>query len=299
MITPNVAGGGYYFQISSEAGKWSWKVSANNIRSVGQYFYVSEINSPFGRLVDVDYPIPGDVVDAIYESLQSFKSQLDPALSLTSSSSVSVTVSEGDANFQGGPITFVNSGAFGSMLCVTATPNVPWLVPVPSVVSGIGKNQSGGLSYRIINQDLLSDSSPYSALLNLQSNSSAPPVSVSFSVNVLPRPVTSLNVQYLSFTYTLATQSATLPQTFTITNVGPIGSLLNYVITKAAENAPWCTFSPSAGGPLSSGQSQQVTVTVGSLGIPWVPANYSTTLVINSRNSSNGPQVVVVNLTVV
>ena len=299
MGNVGVSGGGFDFDLCSVGGRWKWKVIANNVVGAGQLFYVTDIWTPFGRLPDVDVPIPGDVVSAMAESLVQFQQQLAPLLALSGPSSFSVTVTEGDSTYEIGDATFTNVGAFGSFMNVTATPSAPWESVSPSFVSGIGKNQSSHVTIRVNPAVMLSSSSPYQGFVNLQDNRvPATVLPVQVNVTVLPRPSIAVSSATITLTFDLNTQAPGGAQALVVTNSGPLTSLLTYTLSKIQNVSPWLAFTPQGDGPIQSGATSSVTVSVVTSGVPRIAGTYTDTIKINSGNASNAPVLVVVNLIV-
>ncbi len=299
MPTPSVMGGGFTYTLESVGGKWSWKIVSNTILSATQYFYVSDIYTPFGKLSDVDSPIPSDVVSAMWESLNQFIQQLSPTLSVTSSTTLNYTVSEGTGLSEFDGITFTNTGAVGSVMNVAITGSLPWLSASPSSVTGIQKNGVGSTKVRVNSNDLMSTNSPYVGYLSVQNLSNvSQTVPVSVNVNVLPRPTILLSNSRVTFTSNTLFQSHDGPQDLYISNMGPLTSVLNYKVSKAQNSSPWLKVTPTAGGALGSGIQETVTLSLVSQCLPIIPGEYTETLVFTSVNATNTPQVVVVNLIV-
>jgi pimeloyl-ACP methyl ester carboxylesterase len=86
-------------------------------------------------------------------------------------------------------------------------------------------------------------------------------------------------------------------QTFTIKNVGPAGSALNYT---ASADAPWLGLpgSPSSIIPLAAGASVARTVSVNSGGLSASKSPYTATITVSDPASSNRSQTIAVTLTI-
>lgn len=250
-MATRVAGGGFSFSIASVGGTWSWTVAADNVLNAGQFVQVRDVVTPYGPLSVANVPLPGDVVAAMAASLTDFQSQLAPSIYLTSASSFSATVTEAGAAQDVAAVAFLNAGAFGSYMSVTAAPDAPWLSSTPSVVSGLGKNEAGQVEARVSPASMLASSSPYVGHLNLQDNASHV-VPVTFNVTVLPRPTVGLSPASVSLTYSL-TGGSPAPLAIMVTNSGPPGSILNFALAKVQNQSSWLGVAPTSGGPLGSG----------------------------------------------
>jgi len=294
-----ITGGGFYYSLISVGGKWTWKVITNNVVNSGQYYYVDDINSPFGPLSVVNSPIPADVVSSMADSLSVFQQQLLPNLYLASGSTLSITVTEGDPVTEVGLISFVNTGALGSFLSVGCSPSEIWTIINPTSVLGLNKNQAGSTSVKIDPSDLLSTDSPYSSVTTL-SNLSVPlnSVSVTLNVEVLPRPELSLSVSTIEFTYNIASNTSSGPIDVDITNSGPLTSILECYLSKIQNRSPWLSFIPTSLGPVDSGDSETVTFTLSVSGITKISGTYTETVSVYSNNASNSPAILTIELIV-
>lgn len=300
-MATSVRGNGVQFSLASVGGTWYWTVQTNNIRGGGQLYEVVNIQSPYGALAAVNQPIPGDVALAIGSSITELQSQFDPLVSLVTGepSSYNVTVTEGDAARLLGDVEFQNSGAFGSFLTVTATPNVPWLSSTPSTVRGLGKNEQGQVSLTLKPSTLLSTDSPYSGVLNLQDNRSTPTtLPITVTVTVLPKPTIGLSHTELTLTYAISTASSGGSQQLTVTNSGPATSELTVALSKVQNSSAWLQFSPTSLGPLDSGDSAIATFSLNAGNIPQLAGVYTENILVSTANATNNPQVVTIKLVV-
>src|ERR1700734_1104089 len=146
-----VNSGGFGFSVQSVGGVWNWFVKANNIQGLGQLYQIDNIITPYGKFVDAQIPLPGDVVIAMASSLQEIQQQLAPLVMLLSGTplSYSVTVTEGDPSTYVATVPFTNAGAFGSFLSSASTSDSSWLTAVPSNIVGIGKNQPAQIKMNV------------------------------------------------------------------------------------------------------------------------------------------------------
>lgn len=284
-----VSGGCFDFKIESTGGYWSWSVRADNTQGLGQYYFVDNIYTPYGPLFNTQIPIPSDVITSMSTSIIDIQNQLSPLLALNNSdSSFIFTITEGDPNVFIGTVEVQNIGAFGSFMTATATPSVSWLTASPSSLDSIGKNEIGSFNFTLLTNTLLNSNSPYSGVINLQDQRTPPTIiPIVVSVVVLPRPVISTNITTISLTYIIVTGTPGSAQALTIQNAGPVGSQLNFTTSKLG-NASWLTVTPSSGGPLNSGDTDQITFSVVSASVPMSPGTHNETVRISSPNASNG-----------
>ena len=290
--------GRFGFTQTSVDGVWSWSVVVQNMTYVGQYFYVSDITTPFGTIDVVDSPIPSDVIIAMHESLSAVSDQLVPSITLSSAPIVSTAV-EGDQTSIIGSVVITNSGALGSMLSVSASVSVPWLSTTPVLVTGVGVGQTASFSVVADPSDLIPANSPYSGVITIQDVSRPlSHVDVNVTLNVLPAPIISALPASIELTYDLSDCSPGPDVVLTVENSGPALSIMSFSIAKVLDRSPWLSISPISGGPIDSGDSLPVTMSVIEHLVPQTVGIYSDTLVITSQTATNSPFYVPVTLTV-
>jgi hypothetical protein len=297
----NVSSSSVGFSLSSVGGTWSWTVRSNNVYGGSQLYQVDEILTPWGRLSDVESPIPADVVEAMAASISDLRGQLAPLLSLVQGvSSFNVTVTEGDSVSSAASVLVQNSGAFGSFMTATGTPSAPWLSVDPSSLSGVPRGGQGTFNVRVIPSTLLSNSSPYVGTVNLQDNRTPSTViPLTFVVTVLPKPAISLSVTDVTFTFSLSTMTSGMSTgTVTVTNAGPPNSLLNFTVGKLNNCSPWLVVSPTSGGPLAVGGSSDLSLSLTTANVPGIPGVYTETVQVSSTTASNSPKTFTVQLVV-
>lgn len=299
-MATNVRGGGFKFDVCSIGGRWEWDVTASNVQNGGQFYQVENIRSPFGALANTDLPIPGEVITAMAESLASLQQQLQPRVALTGPASFSLTVTEGDPVIGAGAVEFANVGAFGSFMTATASPNSPWLSVDPPSVAGIDKNGSGQISVRVDPRILLATSSPYLGYVNVQDNASPPTlIPVPVNVTVMPRPAIGLSSDAAALAFYLSSMVPAGTASVTITNTGPLTSLLSFTVAKVQNQSPWLAVAPASGSSVPSGGAVTVVLSLVSDNVPSIPGVYTEILRVASPNASNSPLEITVTLTVI
>lgn len=301
-MAANVSGGCFKFDTESTGGTWAWTVRSNNLQGLGQLYEVIDITTPWGPFTIAEIPLPGGVVTAMADSLTQVQDQLAPLLALVDPTvtSFNITIVEADPNQDIGSVAIMNSGAFGSFMTAAATPNSPWLEVTPSSVSGIGRNEQATFDISLLTATLLNSESPYNGKVTFQDNRTPPTlIEVSVTATVLPRPAISTSPSSISLSFFSSTGVPGGAQQLTVQNSGPVGSTLEYTVAKLNNTSPWMNFTPTSGGPLSSGQSDIVTISVNTSGASSLtPGSYSDTLRISSTRASNSPVDVLVTLTV-
>jgi hypothetical protein len=294
-----VAGSKYSFSTQSVGGTWGWSVKADNTLGIGQLFQFVDITTPYGPLFQVEIPIPGDVIQEMAGSLFEVQSQLAPLMALIQPAvPFNIIIVEGDPNRAVGSVEVKNIGAFGSFMQATATPDSAWLSADPSIVQGIGKNQTAGFNVSLLTATLLASGSPFNGNVNLQDNRNPPTIiPIPVTVTVFPRPVIGTSPAQLSFTYIVSTGVPSGALAITVENTGPLQSSLEF--TAAVVNgSAWLALVPTSGGPLDPGQTAQITASLNISRVPLGPGVYSDFIRISSGTASNSPVDIPVTLTV-
>lgn len=297
-----VSGSAFEFSLESTGGLWRWKVVSQNIYGAGVFYEVVGVETPWGSLYQTAIPIPADVVTAMAAAIVDIQQQLAPLLVLQnpSQNSFVVTVTEGDPSSVVATVPFYNGGAFGSSLTATSTPSAPWLKSDPGQVGSLGKNDQGQFVVTLLTGSLLASGSPYLAVVNLQDNHlPSTLIPLAFSVTVLPRPTVAVDQTALVFSWYQSTSSGDGPLTVSVSNSGPPNSILDWESGHLHGNSAWFSSSPTSGGPLSSGGSDAVQVSLVPARIPSVPGSYVDVLRFSSPNASNGYVDVSVTLNVI
>ena len=288
----------FIFKKFSIGGQWSWQVQAVNTPT--QSYQVSDIITPFGRLTDIHTPIPGDIISEMASSIVQLQNQLSPMLSLVSGTPIAygVTITEGDLTKQIAVIPFQNIGALGSFMSVTSTPSTPWLSSVPAITSGLNKNDKGQSVIWLKTNDLLANRSPYSGVVNFQDNRNTPTIiPININVIVLPRPIIGNSPSNINFSYIVPGYISNSPITLIVSNTGPVGSLLNFKVSKA-NNSSWLKIEPQDGGPLASGGTSNILCSLIPASIPNFSGVLSEIIMVTSNNTLISPINIPVTLTV-
>jgi len=114
-------------------------------------------------------------------------------------------------------------------------------------------------------------------------------IAVQYNFSEHPKPTIGLNPTSLTFNAVVGGSNPS-PQTVTISNTGPAGSVLSWT---AADDAAWLSESPTSG-LLGGGASEPMTVSVNISGLP--AGTYHATITVSDPNSTNSPQTVNVTL---
>lgn len=292
------SGGGFTFSLASVGGTWRWTVVASSLNAPVQNYQVQDIVTPYGAFGVVNSPLPADVVGAMAQSITDVRDQIKPHLALVSSTtSFSLGITEGDARCSAGSVQVRNNGAFGSFISLAATADVPWLAVLTPATIGVGKGEIATFSFDVVPDSMLASGSPYVGHIRIQDlNDSGSYVLATVTVLVLPRPVIQVNTQTVSMTWSVSAPTPVVSN-LVIANNGPGTSSLSCTASKVS-NVPWLTVTPAAAGPLASGATATLAMSIVAAAVPPVLGDYIETIRIASPNASNSPVDVRVTLTV-
>lgn len=277
----------YQFQVALPHGIWRWVTRVDVSLAMPQY-EVRDVRSPYGTLRDM-IPIPGPVVTAMANSIVTCQQAFAPAI-MISPTTLTFTVTQGQGVSMPQLVTITNNGVFGSLLSAAITTSAPWLQTIPANITGLAFNEAGSFNVTADSTALLASSSPYSETIMISDAAATnSPQTIAVTVNVLPVATIAVNVTQLTFTVAAPLFPNPYPpvpsQQFTLSNSGPAGSQLTYLIQKLIGNSPWLvSFTPFMGN-LASTQSQAVTVAVAP---PpnYLPGTYSETLRISGFSTN-------------
>ena len=286
----------YQFQLQVPEGTWYWTARVD-VSQASPTYAIRDIRSPFGLLRD-SIAIPGAVVTEMADALTTLQSAFAPSI-LLNLTSLTLTLDEGRGWSEAQDVLVTNAGVFGSLLAPTLTTSAVYVRATPARLGGLSFNESATVSLMADSTALLASGSPYAATVLVQ-DSSAVNTPQTISLVLVVRPKAHIHAAPdLAFVVTKPTSGPfpTIPgQTFTVTNSGDAGSVLDYQITKLCGNSSWLVSYSPVSGTLASVASAIVSVTVrppDTLG----PGIYTETLRV-SGYSDNSYQDVAVTLTV-
>ena len=240
-------------------------------------------------------PIPGPVILAMATSITTVQQSFAPAILLSPPGTLSFTLNEGQGVSVPQTISITNNGIFGSLLSTAITTSAPWLQVTPANIGGLAFNETGSFNVSADSSSLLASGSPYTGTITVQDPSASNnPQTIPFSVTVLPQATIAVSPATLIFTVASPLYPSPFPpvpaQSFALSNSGPSGSQLTYLVQKLIGNSPWLTsFTPFMGN-LASGQSQNITVSVAPLPNTY-PGTYTETLQISGFSTNMIAQV--------
>ena len=262
-LAANLQSHDYSFTYQVSQGIWRW-TTRMDISGASPAFVVYNIVSPFGILRD-SIPIPGPVVTAMAESITELQAQFRPAILFGPPSLLTFNVDEGRgfSPQQDGLLT--NTGVYGSLLDASLTPSATYLSVSPAVIGNLGFQESG--TFLVSVDSTLLTVGTYNATI-LAQDDTATNNPQSFPVTIIVRPKATISIVPVTLTFNvvkpLTGPFPVLPnQVFTITNTGPAGSVLEFLVQRLnCASESWLTgFTPTSG-TLLSGQSQNITVQV-------------------------------------
>ncbi len=244
---------------------WRWK-TRTDLTGAAPAFQVIDIVTPFGVLRD-SVPLPGEIVQAMSESIDSLKMNFKAKLLVGPPSSLTFNVDEGRGFSLPQTAQITNNGVYGSLLAGTLATSASYIHVDPAVVGHLAFNQTGTFEVTVDSTDLLTSSSPYNGSITIQDTSALnSPQTLPITINVRPKASISASPTQLTFTVARPLSGAfpSIPtQQFTLQNNGPSGSVLDYQIvrlTGLSDN--WLAgFTPMTG-ILNAAQTQSITVTV-------------------------------------
>lgn len=255
----------YQFEYSVPAGKWFWTTRVDVSQSVPAY-QVRDIKSPYGLLRD-SIPIPGEVIQAMADSIVELKSNFAPTILIGPPTSLVFEVDEGRGYSEPQSVLITNRGVFGSILGASLTSSASFVKVSPSSVGGLAVNEGGDFTVEVDSTGLLAANSPYPESVAVQDPSATNnPQTVPVLINVRPKALITSSDLLIIFNVVrpLNGQFPQVPtQTFSVGNAGPLGSVLEYdirALTGLCGN--WLRSWLPAEGTLQSGQGELITVTV-------------------------------------
>lgn len=292
-------GGGFSFNLASSAGgTWQWTVAAMNLQVPSLPYQIQDITTPYGPMNVAAIPLPADVVQAMAQSITDVMNQIKPRMTLVSSqTSFSVGVTEGDPRRSVGAVQIRNDGGFGSFLSASATPDVPWLVVLTPEITGIARGATAQFNFDLVPDALLAAQSPFTGHVTIRDVADATSfITITVTVLVIPRPAINVSTQNVAMLWSVSNATPVV-QYVTVTNSGPGTSNLSFTTTKLT-NAPWLMISPESGGPLPAGTGQTLTFSIRGSSVPQPIGTYTETVRVYSTNASNSPIDIQVTLTV-
>ena len=287
----------YQFSIQTLEGSWRWTTRVDVSGPFPQYS-VRDIFTPFGLIRD-RVPIPGEIIQAMAESITELQASFPPSI-LLAPTSVTFTLDEGRGVSDPETIQITNSGVFGSLLSASLTTSASYLDIAPPQVGNLAFNEAGTFDLTADSTNLLATASPYLSTVMVQdATASNTPQSVAVTVVVRPKATILLLPVLLTFTVVKPPSGPFPPiptQTFQIQNTGLPTSVLEFLVQKLTGCGTWIVGINPFMGSIPGGGTQVVVVSVApDASLP--VGTYTETLRV-SGYSSNFYQDIVVTLNV-
>ena len=262
-LASNIQSQDYQFRYQTLQGFWAW-TTRMDVSQAAPVYQIRNITSPFGLLRD-SVPIPGDVVQAMATSITELSQAFAPTI-LLSPTTLTFTLDEGRGFGDAQTVTVTNSGIYGSLLDVSLTSSAAYLTVAPASVGNLAANEAGSFDVQATSVDLVAANSPYAATILLQDvTATNSPQTLPVVVVVRPKAIIQLSTIALNFIVVKPISGAFPPipvQTFTITNGGPTGSVLEFLVQKLCGASDWLvSFAPTTG-TLAALGTQAVSVLV-------------------------------------
>jgi hypothetical protein len=231
-------------------------------------FQILGITTPYGILRD-SIPIPGDVVQAMGDSITEITSNFPPSILLTPPSSPLVfEVDEGRGFSVAQNVILTNNGVFGSLLGTSITSSAAYVSVSPANVGNLAASESGSFDVAVDSTSLLSSSSPYSETVDIQDPAATnTPQTLPITINVRPKATIDATPVLLNFSVIKPLDGSDFPpipsQPLTVENTGPSGSVLDFQIQALTGTAVnWLSGFAPVTGTLTSGATQITNVSV-------------------------------------
>lgn len=282
----------YQFQVSLASGAWKWttRVDVSGSQVATQ---IRDVISPFGLLRD-SIPIPGEVAQAMAESIEQVVNTYAPSI-LLSPTTLSFVVDEGRGGSAAQPVQVTNNGILGSLLSVQVTASAPYLAATPANVSGLASNVSGTFCVSVDSTDLVAAASPYTATLKVQGHMATnTPQDIPVEVTVRPKATIFAGATNLEFHVTAPLNGLYPPvpsQIVALSNSGPGTSVLDYQIRQLV-GASWLAAVSPTHGQISGSTARPITVLV-SPPDGTLPGIYTETLRISGYSTNMIEDIVV------
>jgi len=253
----------YGYQVAE--GRWVWTTQVD-VTLASPVYRITNIVSPYGILRDT-IPIPGEVITAMSDSIAEIQQQFPPTILLGPPTSLTFTVDEGRGFSPSQNVVLTNTGVYGSLLGTTLVASASYILVDPETVGNLSFNESGAFDVSVDSTDLLAASSPYVGSVTVQDvHATNSPQLLPVNIIVRPKAVIDLSVPSLSFSVVKPLTGVFPPipsQDFTIENIGPSGSVLDYQVQRVGTAShTWLTSFSPVSGTLGSAETDIVTVNV-------------------------------------
>lgn len=284
----------FSFESSTTRGKWRWLTVAD-LTGASPSYRIEGVQSPYGRLRD-EIPIEGSVVVDMAASISTVSTAFSPSILIGPPTPLSFVVDEGRGVSVPLSSLVTNNGSFASLLSADLSPSAAYVLVSEDTLGGLSQNESAPFEVSVDSTNLSSVGSPYAASVTVSSASATNSPQV-LPINIVVRPKATITLLPLALTFTVV-KPLTGPfpviadQTFDITNSGPAGSVLEFLVQKLTGLSPWLTGITPTLGSLASGATSTVTVSV-SPAESLLTGTYTETLRVSGYSTNNYQDVTV------
>jgi hypothetical protein len=199
------------------------------------------------------------------QSIDELSQAFAPSMYL-SASSLSFIVDEGRGFSEAQQVQLSNDGVYGSLLSAQFITTDAYLRVSPSTLGALSFNEGGVVDVTVDSTSLVAAGSPYTASITVQDpRATNNPLTIAVDVTVRPKAHVDVAPTSLTFTVTkpLTGPFPAIPsQTFILSNTGPAGSVLDYIIQRLTGCCNWLIDISPYTGQVAGGGSQNVVVTV-------------------------------------
>lgn len=263
-LASNLQSQSYEFQLDTSTGRWKW-TTQYDISGAVAMFRIVNIVSPYGILRD-SVPIPGDVIEAMATSITEIRANFPASILVGPPSSLVFEVDEGRGFSAPQEVGVTNGGVYGSLLSAALATSADYVTTDPVQMAGLAFNQAGAFEVVVDSTNLLAANSPYAEIVTVSDpNADNSPQTLAITINVRAKAVITLAPTTLNFSVQrpLTGVFPVIPtQSFTVSNTGPAGSVLEYQIQRVGCSGTWLKSFGPVSGSLDSGQSEQITINV-------------------------------------
>lgn len=267
---------------------WRWKTRLD-VTGAYPVYAVVEIVTPFGLFRDT-IPLPGEVVQAMSESIDTLKATYKPRILVGPPTSLGFAVDEGRGLSVTQTVLVANNGTFGSLLNAVLTSSAPYIQATPGSVGNLASNESGSFSVAVDSTDLVASSSPYSGMITVQDPTALnTPQTVPVLISVRPKAVIVLSTPLVQFSVVrpISGPFPVVPsQQFNVSNTGASGSVLEFQVARLTGlSLSWLSSFTPVSGTVTTGV-QAVSILVEPVdGL--LPGTYEETLRVSGYSLNN------------
>lgn len=265
IAAANIQSQDFRFSVATARGTWRW-VTRMDVSGLAPVFLVCEVLTPTGLLRDT-IPIPGDVIEAMSDSITQLRDNFQPHILIGPPTSLTFTVDEGRGFSPPQAVILTNNGIYGSLLAATLTTSASYVTTTPGAVGNLASNETGQFVVAVDSTNLVAVDSPYTETVTVHDvRAGNTPQTLPVTINVRPKATIARSPGQLNFSVAKPFPGTFPPipsQQFTLSNTGPSGSVLDYQIQRLTDTSnDWLVSYAPLSGLVAGGSSQLITVAV-------------------------------------